>query len=246
MNSSKTTANRSETYSPAKRINLQFDPDRLAADLINVRESDWQSHFRNLHYRGGWAAAALRSAGGSQTDVKTHISERFAPTPLFRRCRYFQEVVEQFQCPLLRVRLMRLDPGGRILRHVDVLDSDYKLVRFHIPIQTSNRIEFRLGGKRVLMAPGECWYLDTGYFHSVVNRDASQRIHLVLDCEVNEFIRDLIGFDVVSERRKRMLAYRLRRKSTRMIDYGRSFKAKLVDHLPFIAGRRKRQLTSGL
>ena len=65
-------------------------------------------------------------------------------------------------------------------------------VRLHVPVVTNSKVEFYLAGKRVAMDAGECWYLDLSLPHRVQNRGASERVHLVLDCVLNEWLRDLI------------------------------------------------------
>ena len=38
------------------------------------------------------------------------------------------------------------------------------------------------------MQAGECWYLDLGLPHRVVNAGTEARVHLVLDCEPNAWL----------------------------------------------------------
>ena len=57
------------------------------------------------------------------------------------------------------------------------------------------------------MAPGECWFIDPAFPHSVRNRGESPRIHLVIDCVINDFVNGLIGFDVPKQRRQNLALY---------------------------------------
>jgi hypothetical protein len=43
------------------------------------------------------------------------------------------------------------------------------------------------------MHEGECWYLDLSLPHWVENRGARDRVHLVIDCEVNEWLLELLA-----------------------------------------------------
>jgi hypothetical protein len=54
---------------------------------------------------------------------------------------------------------------------------------------------------------GECWYLDSGLPHLVRNDGDERRVHLVMDCVVNDFINDLVGFDIVAFRTSRAAEY---------------------------------------
>ena len=40
------------------------------------------------------------------------------------------------------------------------------------------------------MKEGEAWYLNFNLKHSVVNRSAEDRVHLVIDCVLNDWLRE--------------------------------------------------------
>jgi len=42
------------------------------------------------------------------------------------------------------------------------------------------------------MKAGECWYLDLSLPHWVENHGSTDRVHLVIDCDVNEWLRKII------------------------------------------------------
>lgn len=148
------------------------------------------------HYDGEWSGAALRALGGQGSNIvpEAYDGSRFANTPLLGRCPYFQEVLATFRCPLQSARLLRLHAGSNIAEHVDrALDFDEGEVRIHIPIVTSEQVRFYLDGSRLVMAPGECWYTNVNLPHSVQNSGATDRIHLVLDCLVDDWLRELFA-----------------------------------------------------
>ena len=39
------------------------------------------------------------------------------------------------------------------------------------------------------MREGETWYFNVNFFHSVTNNSPLDRIHLVIDCVVNDWLR---------------------------------------------------------
>ncbi|WP_052700229.1 hypothetical protein [Methylocucumis oryzae] len=43
------------------RLALNFDPNKLAADLATLAATDWQAHFNHQIYQGNWSAIALRA-----------------------------------------------------------------------------------------------------------------------------------------------------------------------------------------
>jgi len=102
--------------------------------------------------------------------------------------------IESFLCPLKAVRLLKLAAGSVIREHRDYdLGYDAGEVRIHVPVTTNPGVEFRLNDRRVTMDEGECWYLDLNLPHRVANRGATDRVHLVLDCEVNDWLRALLA-----------------------------------------------------
>jgi len=89
---------------------------------------------------------------------------------------------------------MRLGPGARILEHEDHnIGVDYGFVRLHIPVVTGPGVEFMLGGEPLHMAVGECWYVDVRKPHTVWNPGPDARIHLVVDCVVNDAFVQMLG-----------------------------------------------------
>jgi aspartyl/asparaginyl beta-hydroxylase (cupin superfamily) len=113
----------------------------------------------------------------------------FVDTPLLDHCPYFAEVMRTFRCPLRTVRLMRLASGSAIKEHTDVdLAFEDGMVRIHIPVVTTDQVEFVLNGSRVAMEAGSAWYLRLSDPHRVVNNGPMDRVHLVVDGFVNDWI----------------------------------------------------------
>ena len=178
------------------RLPFTFDPARLRADLARVRAEEWIPHQQKKHYEGRWSGAALRSLAGAGDNllVEARDGQRFADTALLGRCPYFREVLAHFRCPLNAVRLLRLHAGSVIAEHVDhALEFDEGEVRIHLPIITSDAVRFVLDGARLVMSPGECWYTNVNLPHSVENAGETDRIHLVLDCVVDDWLRELFA-----------------------------------------------------
>ena len=116
----------------------------------------------------------------------------FADTPFLDGCSYFREVMAAFGCPLRTVRLMRLAPGSVIKEHTDhELGFEDGVVRVHVPVATSDQVEFFLNGSRVVMQAGSAWYLRLSDPHRVVNNGASDRVHLVIDGVVNDWVAEV-------------------------------------------------------
>jgi mannose-6-phosphate isomerase-like protein (cupin superfamily) len=180
---------------PFLRLEAEFDPVRLKADLNRVLQEDYVPHFNTAYYSGDWSVVPLRSVGGKARQIYPDPTAKdgFSDTLLLDNCPYIREVLGFFQCPQQAVRLMRLKPGSVIKEHRDLaLAFDDGEVRFHIPVRTNPDVDFMLAGQRVVMKEGECWYLDFTQPHSVANRGTEDRVHLVVDCVVNDWLRELM------------------------------------------------------
>jgi hypothetical protein len=180
------------------RLSVTFDAQRLQADLDGIVANDYVPHFNTRYYQGEWSAVPLRSVGGIQGNIYPDptAKNKFAPTPLLARCPYVSEVLDFFACPQQAVRFLRLKAGSVVKEHTDLdLGFEDGEVRLHIPVCTNAQLIFTLGGARVVMNEGECWYNNFNLPHSVDNRGSTDRIHLVIDCVVNDWLRELLLAD---------------------------------------------------
>ena len=169
---------------------IQFDAERLVQDLSHVMEDKWIPHFNTGGYVGNWNAISLYAKDGNEQNIFAHLPDNasISETPLMKECLYFKEVLDYFKFPILSVRLLRLEVGAEIKPHTDYeLGYEDGQFRLHIPIVTNPDIEFMLAGERLTMLPGECWYTNVNFVHSVANRGAIDRVHLVIDGVRNEW-----------------------------------------------------------
>lgn len=172
------------------KLPFSFDAPRLLADTAQFADDEWVGHFNTQIYEGDWSGIALRAAKGAQVALYPDpTAEGFADTELLARCHYVPEVLASFQCELTTVRFLKLAAGATIRRHRDYqLGLEDGEIRIHIPVQTNPQVEFVLDEQRVEMREGEAWFLNFNLYHSVRNAGATDRIHLVVDCVVNDWL----------------------------------------------------------
>jgi hypothetical protein len=86
---------------------------------------------------------------------------------------------------------MRLRAHSEIKQHSDhELSLEDGEARLHIPIVTNDDVRFFLDEELIPMREGECWYLNLTLPHRVTNASSEDRIHLVIDCVVNDWLRN--------------------------------------------------------
>jgi Aspartyl/Asparaginyl beta-hydroxylase len=191
-------AEQCETGLPDRvRLPLDFDAAPLAAELARFEEGDWTAHFVRANYQGEWSAIPLRCAAGETHPsrmIGVHsLAPHFVDTRFLDRAPAFAEVLARLHCPLKSVRLMRLSVGSRIKEHEDYdPDAENGSVRLHVPVTTNDEVEFLLNRRPVAMAAGSVWYLNLAGPHSVANRGKSDRVHLVIDARVNDWLAGLV------------------------------------------------------
>jgi hypothetical protein len=179
------------------RLPLSFDPARLARDLDALASADWTQHYVPQNYDGDWSVLPLRASAGETHPIRMinpdPSARAWTDTAMLSASPYFREVLAAFACEKRTVRLMRLRPGSVIKPHTDVgLDDEHGDARVHVPIVTNDDVEFLLNGRRVVMAPGEAWRLRLADPHSVANRGATDRVHLVIDLTINDWLRAML------------------------------------------------------
>lgn len=164
----------------ALRLPPKFDARRLAADLDRMDATWWHRHLGPYH-DGAWDSVALWAPNGDRSS-QFSSGGAFAATEALRRCDYVGEVMQSFPGRKNRVRFLRLRAGGHIFLHSDPLHQiETGILRVHVPIRTNAAVEFHVHGKRLTMLPGEAWYVDVRFKHSVSNPSDEDRVHLVLD-----------------------------------------------------------------
>ncbi len=178
----------------AVQLPLSFDPSGLQADYARIGQEEWIAHFNTGYYQGDWSGVAFIAAKDSNNAIRpVPGASQYEETGLVGRCPHIHAVLKMLQCELKSVRVLKLSAGSVIREHADDgLGWEEGEVRLHVPIVTNPQVEFYIEDRRIIMNEGECWYLDLGRPHRVQNRGSTDRLHLVIDCKLNDWLRSLI------------------------------------------------------
>ncbi|MGE5170206.1 MAG: aspartyl/asparaginyl beta-hydroxylase domain-containing protein [Rudaea sp.] len=180
----------------AVRLPFVVELRPLLHELALIPSESWSSHFNRGYHNGGWSGVALRSSGIDERDLYLDTSRRdgLRDMPLLLRSPALKAAVDRFACPMHAARLLRLVEGGVIEEHCDPdLRFEDGEARLHVPLLTNPDVEFYIAARRVVMEPGECWFLDLALPHRVTNRGRTPRVHLVVDVGVNDWLRELMA-----------------------------------------------------
>jgi len=152
----------------------------------------WYPHFNKDGYEGDWNVLTLRSPGGNADNIFAELNGQnyYADTIQMKNFPSVKKLIDELKCEVMSVRFLNLKAGAVIKQHRDhELAFEKGEARLHFPITTNNEVEFYVNDLRVVMLPGECWYINANMPHRVANYGDTDRIHLVIDCKVNEWIK---------------------------------------------------------
>jgi len=171
----------------AVKLPFEFDSTKMRQELSQFPKTDYSDIYNpSVTLETLWLKHFIEPKGGPHTPV------HFYPNEALGKCPYLLSIFKLFKCRVETFRVHSLDPGASIKPH---RDSGYSLelgkVRLHIPVQTNDQVDIILDGDAVRMQEGECWYCNFSIIHEVHNRSEQPRIHLILDCIVNEWLEDL-------------------------------------------------------
>lgn len=175
------------------KLNLNIHIIPLKQELHRLLLTDyWQPHFNHMHYHGDWHVLSLRSPGGQLNNPFADLmgsNTSYEDTLLLKELPAIAEVIDNLKCEKLSARLLNLKAGAVIKEHRDIeLAFENGEARLHIPVFTNEQVEFYVENERVPMHEGECWYINANLPHRVANNGLTDRIHLVIDCKVNEWL----------------------------------------------------------
>ncbi len=169
------------------KLPLQFDSERLAAEVAALPDAAWAKH--PTGFQGNGAVRLISADGGENDDMGGAMQ----PTPHLLRSPYIQQVLASLDTVFGRSRLMGLGPHSEVPAHSDVNHHWFYRVRVHIPILTYPEVRFHCEDRDVHMAAGEAWIFDNWRRHWVINPTDKLRVHLVADTTGSASFWDLVG-----------------------------------------------------
>lgn len=161
---------------------------------LTFSDDDWRPHYNVMDYEGSWDVLTLRSPGGQADSIFADPIGKgeFADTLYMDKLPAVKQLIAGLHCPLMSVRLLNLKAGAVIKEHRDIeLSYEKGEARLHFPVITNNRVEFYVNDVQINMQPGECWYINANLPHRVANYGTEDRIHLVVDCVVNDWLKTI-------------------------------------------------------
>ena len=185
----------------------RIDLEGLRAELRMLETGiSWVGHY-DADLADGWTAVPLVSHDGTMDRVDSQRLGKWGQyrrTPIVEKLPVHARLLDSFLCPHGRIRVMRMEPGTIIRPHRDVFQEvanfAFKQVRLHIPIETNPDVVFVVGGERIHLEAGRLYYVNFSKEHYVRNDGKAMRTHLVMDLQVNDWLRSIFPPESVLER----------------------------------------------
>lgn len=209
------------------KLPFTFDVTEVRKEIDNLLDKHWQMHFNKRDYTGEWSVLPLISHEGKNTIFPKlygeHGSKVYKSTEFLQQSPQLQHILSFFHLPITSARLMNLKVGAIIKEHTDLdLSFEDGVVRLHIPIQTNDNVRFYLEDELIPMKEGECWYLNFSLKHKIFNEGETDRIHLVIDADVNDWIKEQFSDPSVT-----VVKYHTEQKQ----DFDVNVKKQMIEHL---------------
>ena len=189
-----------------KQLDIQFSDGELQP-IVDYCNSDQQYSpvITKYNKKENWKAISIKGFSKDPLVIsKPNVlgvgsGGNLQETPLVDRLQ-IRSILAKIPAMTERVRLMKLEAGTKISKHTDKVDKDIKsrkIIRLHVPVITDDQIKMiswleKDNPTEFKMKKGECWWLDVSKAHSVLNESDVDRVHLVIDVFVNNYMSEVM------------------------------------------------------
>lgn len=183
--------------------------DQIATELQEPAtnlESLWREPYPE-YASGSLKVATLLNPTGEQENFDYKDCKEPKATPLLRKLPSLASFLESGELNIMGARLLRIDPGTFFHEHRDfVYMEKIQRYRLHLPLITNDQAFITSPGINVHFQRGFLWKLDPkATVHSACNFGTAPRIHLMLDCYVNDNLAKLLQGQFLDENLKHRL-----------------------------------------
>jgi hypothetical protein len=154
--------------------------------------TQWTNVYSDYH-TGGWQTLSLLNRTSKPTDT---IIEDCEPveTSLLERMPETRSLLRGLGFRYMWARLARLEVSAFMHEHRDYQElRNVRRLRLHIPVITNPFSSIVIDRTRIHLALGYIWKLNPIHRHAAANFGKEPRIHIILDCYVDEALEALVS-----------------------------------------------------
>jgi hypothetical protein len=173
----------------ALKLPFEFDASIIKKELAQFTKAEYQDIYNSsVQLETLWLKHFIEPIIGEDG------LPIFLPNEALKKCPLLLSIFETFQCNVETFRIHTLDAGASIKKHRDVGYSfEHGKIRLHIPVQTNDKVEMLVNDTPIPMKVGECWYCNFNIEHEVKNNSNQPRVHIILDCIVNDWLTEVFN-----------------------------------------------------
>jgi len=174
--------------------------ERLRQEVVGY-DVPWSENYSKYH-SGGWKTAALFNATGKSKENDLEDCHP-VPTDLAKRLPAVRQFIETLELKLMWARVLKLVPQACLWEHTDYGAPHLTRaprVRLHVPLQTQPEAVIVLPAHVVHMKSGFMWKLTPDAArHGACNDGTKDRIHLIIDCYVDDRLEALLAGETLDQ-----------------------------------------------
>ncbi|HXQ74641.1 MAG TPA: aspartyl/asparaginyl beta-hydroxylase domain-containing protein [Pyrinomonadaceae bacterium] len=159
-------------------------------------DEQWTNVYSEYH-TGGWQTLSLLNSTSIPSDT---VIEDCKPveTSLLQRMPQTRSLLRGLGFSYMWARLARLETDSFLIEHRDYQElKDARRLRLHIPLVVNPFSSLVINSTRVHLALGYIWKLNPMHRHGAGNFGKDARLHIILDCYVDEVLDALVSSETL-------------------------------------------------
>lgn len=159
---------------------------------VSLLDEQWTNVYSDYH-TGGWQTLSLLNSTSRPTDT---VIEDCQPveTSLLARLPETRALLRGLDFRYMWARLAKLEVNAFMHEHRDYQElKNVRRLRLHIPVITNPFSSIVIDRTRIHLALGYVWKLNPVHRHASANFGKEARIHIILDCYVDEVLDALVS-----------------------------------------------------
>ena len=170
-----------------------IDPEVAVKELRLIEKHYVPVVQHGPYHDGNWRSIPLFAANGDMQSDALDCDANYSKTEAIKLAPNLEAMIDAIPGEKKRVRLLSLPSGAKIYEHIDATDSvDSATCRLHLPKVTHDDVVVKINNSRMKWVPGNIYYGDFSFPHSVMNNSPINRVHLVIDVVNNGELKSLI------------------------------------------------------
>jgi hypothetical protein len=172
-------------------VRLKDEALRAVQREVSKVEAQWTNVYSDYH-TGGWQTLSLLNSTSSPTDTLIEDCEP-VETSLLENMPHTSALLKGLGFRYMWARLAKLQVNAFMHEHRDYQElKNVRRLRLHIPIITNPFSSIVIDRTRIHLALGYIWKLNPIYRHAAGNFGKEDRIHIILDCYVDDALDALV------------------------------------------------------